>query len=120
MGPTAHVRRGDASHNRAWSIFSMSPHLPVVLTEIRSLLDQPVNREPDSRALIEKTLTDGYAHALLLGGERLRIEDRLRTVVRAPKRDESQVSDLTLALDELDRELAGLRSLLTALRAHAF
>ena len=97
----------------------MSHHLPVVLTEIRSLLDRPADREPDSRAFVEKTLTDGYAHALMLGGERLRVEDRLRTVVRAPKRDEAQLAELTLALDELDRELAGLRGLLTALRAHA-
>jgi hypothetical protein len=96
----------------------MSQHLPVVLTEIRSLLDQPAGGEP-ARAFVEKTLTDGYAHALMLGGERLRVEESLRTLVRAPKRNETQVSELTLALDELDRELAGLRGLLTALRAHA-
>ena len=97
----------------------MSQHLPTVLTEIRSLLDQPAARERASRASVEKTLTDGYAHALRLGGERLTIEARLRALVRAPKRDEPRISELFLALDALDREVAGLRGLLTALRAHA-
>ena len=97
----------------------MSHHLPTVLTEIRTLLDQPAARGRASRALVEKTLTDGYAHALRIGGERLAVEDRLRTNVRAPRRDETQIVELTLALDALDEELAGLRRLLAELRAHA-
>ena len=97
----------------------MSNHLPTVLTEIRSLLDQPADSERESRALAEKTLTDGYAHALQIGGERLRVEEQLRSVVRAPKSDRAQIAELTGVLDELDRELAGLHRLLAALRAHA-
>ncbi len=97
----------------------MSNHLPTVLTEIRSLLDKPSDGERASRNLAEKTLTDGYAHALALGGERLRVEERLRSAVRAPKSDRAQIAELTGVLDELDRELTGLRRLLAALRAHA-
>ncbi|MCP9484325.1 MAG: hypothetical protein MSC30_00525 [Gaiellaceae bacterium MAG52_C11] len=118
MGPTAHARPRHASHNRAWSA-PLSQHLPAVLTEIRSLLDRPADGERVSRALAEKTLTDGYAHALRLGGERLQVERLLRSVVRAPKPDQTRIAELTGALDELDRELVGLRRLLAALRAHA-
>jgi len=118
MGPTAHARPCEPSHNRAWSI-RLSQHLPTVLTEIRSLLDQPPVGGRPARAFVENTLTDGYAHALQLGGERLGVEGRLRTLLRAPKRDEAQISELTNALADLDRELAGLRRLLSALRTHA-
>ena len=97
----------------------MSQHLPTVLTEIRSLLDQPAEREHTARAHVEKTMTDGYAHALALGGERLRVEGELRGVVRAERRDDARIAELTTALHELDLELAGLRGLLAALRAHA-
>ncbi len=83
------------------------------------MLDQPAAGERGSRAFVEKTLTDGYAHALRLGGERLRVEGLLRTVVRAPKPDDARISELTDTLGELDDELAGLRRLLAALRTHA-
>jgi hypothetical protein len=97
----------------------LSEHLPTVLTEIRSLLDQPAERERAARAHVEKTMTDGYAHALSIGTERLRVEGELRGVVRAEKRDDARIAELTTALHELDLELAGLRGLLAALRAHA-
>ncbi len=97
----------------------MTDSLPLLETEIRSLLDNPSDGERASRNLAEKTLTDGYAHALQIGGERLRVEEQLRSVVRAPKSDRAQIAELTGVLDELDRELAGLHRLLAALRAHA-
>ena len=71
---------------------------------------------------MEKTLTDGYAHALALEGERLRIERRLREIVRASPQDDlgdAEVGSLTRALGEADRELTSLRRLLAELRAHA-
>ena len=57
--------------------------LPGVLTEIRSLLDAPARAEQPPRAVVEDTLTNGYAYALALEGERLRIERRLRALLRA-------------------------------------
>jgi len=121
MGLTAHAQAPPRFHNRLWSA-SLSLHLPTVLTEIRSLLDQPATRRASARALAEKTLTDGYAHALALEGERLRIERRLRELVRAEERDplaHAELGSLTSAQAHIDRELASLRALLAELRAHA-
>ena len=74
------------------------------------------------RASIEKTLTDGYAHALALEGERIRTERRLRAIVRDSERDETtdaEVATLASSVAVLDRELEDLRGLLAELRAHA-
>jgi hypothetical protein len=121
MGLTAHARARPGFHNRPWSA-SLSIHLPTVLTEIRSLLDQPTERARPARALVEKTLTDGYAHALALEGDRLRVERRLRELVDTSERDETtdaEVATLASSAALLDRELADLRGLLAELRAHA-
>ena len=121
MGLTAHARAGPGFDNRPWSA-SLSIHLPTVLTEIRSLLDQPTERARPARAVVEKTLTDGYAHALALEGDRLRVERRLRELVDTSDRDETtdaEVASLASSVALLDRELADLRGLLAELRAHA-
>jgi hypothetical protein len=89
--------------------------LPGVLTEIRSILDVPADERP-GRAVVEDTLTNGYACALALEGERLRLERRLRTLIRAEGRFE-EIARLTAELAEADQELAGLRALLASLRA---
>ena len=121
MGLTAHARARPGFDNRPWSA-SLSIHLPTVLTEIRSLLDQPTERARPARAIVEKTLTDGYAHALALEGDRLRVERRLRELVDTSDRDETtdaEVASLASSVALLDRELADLRGLLAELRAHA-
>jgi hypothetical protein len=93
--------------------------LPVVLTEIRSLLDMPGNAAP-SRALVEDTLTTGYAYALGLEGQRLHIERSLRSLLRSgPRPDPREVEALTGRLERADEELADVRALLASLRAHA-
>jgi hypothetical protein len=93
--------------------------LPAVLTEIRSLLELPPDAPP-SRAHVEDTLTTGYAYALGLEGDRLRIERRLRTVLRAQgEPDPGEVAELSGRLERADEELAGVRALLADLRAHA-
>jgi len=96
--------------------------LPAVLTEIRSLLDVPVDADRPSRAVVEYTLTSGYAYALGLEGERLRTERRLRELLRVdaePRACCEEVSRLTGLLAHVDQELAGLRALLSSLRAQA-
>jgi hypothetical protein len=95
-----------------------------VLTEIRSLLDLPADRTPPPRAVVEDTLTTGYAAALALEGERLRTENRLRSVLRAgpglrSREREAEIAELTGRIDDADRELAGLRALLSSLRTQA-
>jgi hypothetical protein len=96
--------------------------LPAVLTEIRSLLDVPEGAATPTRAQVEDTLTSGYAYALALEGECLRIERRLRTVFRASaSREEAadEITQLTGRLAQADQELAGVRALLSSLRAQA-
>jgi hypothetical protein len=93
--------------------------LPAVLTEIRSLLDLPRDATP-SRARVEETLTTGYAYALGLEQQRLRIEKSLRALLRAePRPDPREVAQLSGRLQEAEDELAGVRVLLASLRAHA-
>jgi hypothetical protein len=97
--------------------------LPAVLTEIRSLLDVPAGADAPSREVVEHTLTSGYAYALALEGERLRIERRLRILLRSQAEggpDAGDVSELTGSLEHADQELAGVRALLSSLRAQAF
>jgi hypothetical protein len=121
MGLTAHAGAETPFHNRLWSP-RLTLHLPTVLTEIRSLLDEPAVRARVARASVEKTLTDGYAHALALEGERLRVERRLRAIVRDSDRAETtdaEVASLASSVAVLDRKLADLRGLLAELRAHA-
>jgi hypothetical protein len=96
--------------------------LPAVLTEIRSLLDVAEGTDAPSRGEVEHALTSGYAYALALEGERLRIERRLRTLLRraSGKPATDDLADLTAQLASADQELAGVRALLSSLRAQAF
>ena len=50
-----------------------------MIDEIRTLLDGP---PAPSSACLEERSTTGYAHALGLEGDRLRVERRLRSLVR--------------------------------------
>ena len=90
------------------------------MAEIRSLLDLPAGAELPPRADVEDTLTSGYAYALVLERNRLRIERELRAIVRSRGRaDQRSVSDLAGRLDAADQELAGVRELLSTLRTQA-
>ena len=57
----------------------MAPEaIPALLDEIDELLAEPTpSEEPATLARLERTLTDGYAHALSLEAERLRLERRM-------------------------------------------
>jgi hypothetical protein len=120
IGPVALAAPPAPSDNRK----AVEDRLSGVLTDIRSILDLPADREPPPRAVIEDTLTSGYAAALALEGQRLRTENELRSVLRngtghrRGERDD-EIAELTGRLDSADRELAGLRALLSSLRAQA-
>ena len=49
-----------------------------LLEDIRALIQAPLEGDAvGARARVERTLTDGYAHALLLEGERRQLERRI-------------------------------------------
>jgi hypothetical protein len=92
----------------------MSDDISILFDRIRGLLqEQPREHEPDTDAF-EHTLTDGYARALALDGERLRTEDEIRRLAGS----EEHVADvrvLKARLALLEEELAQLRGLLGTL-----
>ena len=100
----------------------MPTDLTRLLDRIRVLLDGGATGPRDRQlATIEHTLTDGYAHALALEGERLRLEREIETAV-ARLADGQQTDGLTALAARLaitDDDLARLRALLDALRGRA-
>ena len=93
--------------------------------DITELLRLPENGDgAPSLAAIESTLTDGYAEALALEGERLRIERRLGEVARdagevSAHSVAAEIAELSERLDSADGELVRLRSLLRSLQTRA-
>ena len=70
---------------------------------------------------IERTLTDGYARALILDAERLRLERRLTEAARSlqpgdPEEKTIELSELARRLGGNARELGELRARLSELR----
>jgi hypothetical protein len=73
---------------------------------------------------IERTLTDGYAQALLLEAEQWRLEKRIGEVAQGLQRGDTakkvrELSTLAKRIDANTGDLAELRSLLADLRRHA-
>jgi len=93
--------------------------------EIADLLRMPEGGAgAPSLDTIESTLTHGYAEALALDAERLRLERRLGEVVRDVGDVEAhsvaaELAELSERLETADGELARLRSLLRSLQARA-
>jgi hypothetical protein len=88
---------------------------------IRALLDSP---EHVDLVALERTLTDGYAHALSLEAERWRIEKRIGEVAAMLNgTDEAaktkELAELAKRLEASHLDLVALRSLLASLRARA-
>ena len=109
------MRSGPPDNRRA-----VDDRLPAVMADIRSLLDLPDGAELPPRADVEDTLTSGYAHALDLERERLRIQRTLRAALRSEGRpDGNEIRELTGRLAHADQELAGVRAMLATLRAQA-
>jgi len=114
MGRAAHAATRGALDNR-----SRRPTMTTLVDTIQELLDGAPT--PSLRSL-EDTLTSGYAHALTLEGQRLRIERRLRELVRTERTSASveEIADLTERLDDTDVDLAHLRAMLATLRKHVY
>src|SRR5215217_8822759 len=96
-----------------------------LLEEIAALVAEPASAQRAGLlARMEDTLTAGYARALALEAERLRLERRISSVAaELSDGDESdrtdELADLSRRASEADGALASLRSLLDTLRLRA-
>jgi ABC-type phosphate transport system auxiliary subunit len=97
----------------------------MIQDDIRHLLDAP-NTGVGAPTLdhLEHTLTSGYARALALEAERLRVERRLadiatRLAEEATDEDASELASLAQRLSVADDDLTRLRTLLVSLRSRA-
>jgi hypothetical protein len=98
----------------------MGARLEIVVERIRALLANERGRP--SRERMEWTLTEGYAEALALDGERLRIERRIDDVTAQIARGRAQADELRELIErqeDVQHELAQLRELLASLRVRA-
>jgi hypothetical protein len=91
--------------------------------ELRALLEASPGNDARARADLERTLTNGYAQALTLEGERLKLERRIGQVAsevtverRGAKTEE--LADLSQRLRQASSDLEHLRALLVAARRH--
>ncbi len=89
--------------------------------ELDALIAAPPTRDAAARAKLERTLTDGYASALSLEAERLRLERRIGQVAaQVSERNKDvkadELADLSLKLSHASGELRQLRERLVTLR----
>jgi len=92
-----------------------------LIDKIRSLLDGRAADPGDSVTDVEHTLTDGYAAALELEGERLRIERRMTELARTVARPEQagELRGLAARLAGTEAKISEIRLLLAELRRAA-
>lgn len=110
MGLAALAAKHDRSKNPLIAVFEMTS----LLDEINSLIESPtVDREQ-----LERTLTDGYAHALSLETERSRLEKQVGEVMQRGDSTEKaqELTALARRLDGNAGELTRLRDVLAKLR----
>ncbi len=97
----------------------MLDDFPGLLARIRHLVDGLVD-DPPERLLerMEHTLTDGYAHALALEGQSMRIERQIGATLSSAKNwaDADELGPLVERRSATEHELRGLRELLDALK----
>lgn len=90
-----------------------------ILEQINALIDAPAQ----DRETIERTLTDGYAHALSLEAEKWRLEKRINEVAQGLQRGDTakkarELVELAKRVDGNHGDLTQLRSVLADLRRH--
>jgi chromosome segregation ATPase len=91
-----------------------------LLQQISALISAPA-RDLDT---IEHTLTDGYAHALMLEAEKWRLEKRITEVAQTLQRGDTdkkvrEIATLAEQVEDSVGDLTTLRSRLAELRRHA-
>jgi hypothetical protein len=92
----------------------MSDDLSVLLDRVRRLLDRRSERAEADADAVELTLTDGYARALALEGERRRLDARIRELAGGEGRA-AELRELKARAEAVDGELGELRGALTIL-----
>ena len=95
----------------------------MVHDDIRALIAAPSPSETGAfLERVDATLTEGYAHALQLEGERVRIERRIEEIMAQLPADADsalahELGKLLRSRTFTDEQLAALRTLLSLLRA---
>ena len=96
------------------------PHdLPLLLARIDELVEADADAATAPRlAEMEHTLTDGYAKALALEGDRLRIQKELADVARSASGtlELARLRELAERLERAETDLTRLRAMLERLR----
>lgn len=90
-----------------------------LMQELSALVATPEAGDEAAIARLEDVLTSGYAHALALEAENLRLEQRLGEAARRLGRNGVQPQDVTALAEQLssaEGDLTDLRSLLSVLR----
>lgn len=90
--------------------------------ELAALIDDPPAEDDVARARLERTLTDGYAQAMALEAERLRVERRIGRIAAEVSNEDSradELSELSFRLTRASADLEHLRGLLATLRRRA-
>jgi hypothetical protein len=98
--------------------------LDTVIERIRSLLAAPADGGgAPTREDLEEALTGGYAEAMTLDGERMRLERKIEQLTaklaRGGQNRPEELRELMARVAEAEEELAALRELLFALRQRA-
>jgi predicted nucleic acid-binding Zn-ribbon protein len=114
MGPAALAAQAAGPKNRCggW--------MTELLEQINALISAPT-RDLET---IERTLTDGYAHALSLEAEKWRLEKRINEVAQSLERGDTakkarELATLANRVEGSADDLTTLRTLLAELRRHA-
>lgn len=88
----------------------------ILLDRIRALVQQATKERGAARVDVEHTLTDGYAYALALDGERMAVEAEIHRLAGSGEHV-GEVRILKGRLGLLEEELAQLRGFLGSLAA---
>ena len=94
------------------------------MTELFEQIRQMISASARDIDQLERTLTDGYAHALRLEAEKWRLDKRIAEVAQGIQRGDTakkarELAALTKDRDGHEGDLAALRALLGDLRRHA-
>jgi hypothetical protein len=94
------------------------------MTELLDTIQTMISSETRDLEKVERTLTDGYAHALELEAERSRLERRIMEITHGMARGDTakkarELASLAQQLEGNAGALARLRGLLSDLRRYA-